>query len=254
MTKAHFKVLAGKKAVITGGNSGIGLATARLFVEQGAQVAILGRDKRTLTKAVTELGASAVAIQVDISSVDSIENAIQEMTAKLGRVDIVFANAGIAEFAPFDQLQEPFFDKTFDINVKGTFFSIQRLLPHLNDGGSILLNTSIVNIKGMPNTSVYSASKAALRSLTRTLAAELAGRNIRVNAISPGPIDTPIYGRLGLTEEAQQEFAAGILKQSPLKRFGTSEEVAKVALFLATEDSSYITGAEIAVDGGLAQV
>lgn len=246
--------LTGKTAVITGGNSGIGLATAKLFMQEGAQVVILGRDDNTLEAAAKELGGKTLALKTDVASIDEINAAVKQVSTKFGKVDILFANAGIAEFKPMDQVDEAFFDKTFDINVKGVFFTVQRFAPLLNDGGAVLFNTSVVNQKGWPAMSVYSASKAAVRSLARTLAAELVPRNIRVNAISPGPIETPIYGRLGLTPEAVQQMAADILKQTPMHRFGSADEVAKVALFLASDLSSYITGSEISVDGGLGQL
>ena len=246
--------LSGKTAVITGGNSGIGLATAKLFVQQGAKVAIIGRDSKSLAAANQELGGKVVAIKADVSSIEQVEAAAKEVEAKLGRIDILFANAGIAEFAPMDQVDEAFFDKTFDINVKGVFFTTQKLAPLMRENGAVLFTTSVVNQKGWPGTSVYSASKAAVRSLARTLAAELLPRKIRVNAISPGPIDTPIFGRMGLPQEAVKEMAEGILQQTPMHRFGSADEVARVALFLASDQSSYITGNEVNVDGGLGQL
>jgi len=246
--------LSGKTAVITGGNSGIGLATARLFVQQGAKVAIIGRDDKTLAAARQELGDKVITIKVDVSSPDQVGAAAKEVEAKLGRVDILFANAGIAEFTPMDQVNEAFFDKTFDINVKGVFFTTQKFAPLMRDHGSVLFTTSVVNNKGWPGTSVYSASKAAVRSLARTMAAELQPRKIRVNAISPGPIDTPIYGRMGMPQEAVKELADNVLQQTPMHRFGSADEVAKLALFLASDQSSYMTGNEIGVDGGLGQL
>ena len=246
--------LSGKTAVITGGNSGIGLATARLFVREGAKVAIIGRDSKTLDAARQELGNNVIAIKADVSSIDEVEAAAKEVEAKLGKIDILFANAGIAEFTPMDQVNEAFFDKTFDINVKGVFFTTQKFAPLMRDNGAVLFTTSVVNKKGWPGTSVYSASKAAVRSLARTLAAELQPRRIRVNAISPGPIETPIYGRMGMSPEAVKQLADGVLLQTPMHRFGSADEVAKVALFLASDQSSYLTGTEISVDGGLGQV
>lgn len=247
-------ILSGKTAVITGGNSGIGLATARLFVREGAKVAVIGRDDKTLEAAQRELGDNVITIKADVSSIDQVEAAAREVEARLGKVDILFANAGIAEFTPMDQVDEAFFDKTFGINVKGLYFTTQKFAPRMRDSGAVLFTTSIVNKKGWPGTSVYSASKAAVRSLARTMAAELQPRKIRVNAISPGPIDTPIYGRLGMPQEAVKELADGILKQTPMHRFGSADEVAKVALFLASDQSSYLTGSEISVDGGLGQL
>lgn len=246
--------LSGKIAVITGGNSGIGLATAKLFLKEGATVAIIGRDSKTLEAAKKELGGNLIAIKADVSSIEQVEAAAQEIKSKLGQIDILFANAGIAEFLPMEQVDEAFFNKTFDINVKGVYFTTQKFSPLLRDNGAVLFNTSVVNQKGWPGTSVYSASKAAVRSLARTLAAELVSRNIRVNAISPGPIETPIFGRMGMPPEAVKEMADSILLQSPMHRFGSADEVAKVALFLASDQSSYITGSEIGVDGGLGQL
>lgn len=246
--------LSGKTAVITGGNSGIGLATARLFAREGAKVAIIGRDSKTLDAARQELGDKVIAIKADVSSLEQVGAAVKEIEAKLGKVDILFANAGIAEFTPMDQVNEAFFDKTFDINVKGLFFTTQKFAPLMRDSGAILFTTSVVNKKGWPGTSVYSASKAAVRSLARTMAAELQPRKIRVNAISPGPIETPIYGRMGMSPEAVKQLADGVLQQTPMHRFGSADEVAKVALFLASDQSSYLTGTEIGVDGGLGQV
>lgn len=246
--------LDGKVALITGGNSGIGLASARRFVAEGAKVAILGRDQKTLDSVAAELGADAVVAKGDVSSVTDIDRFVGEAVERLGKVDVLFANAGVAPFIPMDQVDEAAFDKIMNINVKGVFFSVQKALPHMNDGSSIILTSSVVNQMGMANGSVYSASKAAVRSLVRTMAAELSGRNIRVNTLSPGPIETPIFGRLDLPQEAMEEMTAGINTQVPLGRFGTAEEVANVALFLASDESSYVQGAEFAVDGGMAQV
>lgn len=246
--------LSGKTAVITGGNSGIGLATAKLFVQQGAKVAIIGRDSKTLDAVRQELGDNVITIKVDVSSPDQVGAAAKEVEARLGQVDILFANAGIAEFTPIDQVNEAFFDKTFDINVKGVFFTTQKFLPLMRDSGAVLFTTSVANKKGFAGTSVYAASKAAVRSLARTMATELLPRKIRVNAISPGPIDTPIYGRLGMPPEAVKEMSDGFRQLTPMHRFGSADEVAKLALFLASDQSSYMTGNEISVDGGLGQL
>lgn len=245
------KKLANKIAVITGGNSGIGLATAQLFQEQGAQVIINARNEKRLKETKEQLGDQFDVLQADVSKVDELTAFFNAIGEKYGRIDVLFLNAGIAPFAPVDQVDEAFFDKVFNVNVKGVFFSVQKALPYLSEKASIILNTSVVNQMGMPQASIYSASKAAVRSLAQTISAELVGRGIRVNAVSPGPIQTPIYGKLGFTEEQTNEMAQGILSQVPMGRFGAPDEIAKAALFLATEDSSFILGAEIEVDGGM---
>ena len=248
------KILEEKVAVITGGSSGIGLSTARLFREAGARVAISGRNRESLDAAVKELGADVLAVRSDVRNLSDLNGLFEQVTAKLGRVDILFANAGVAKFAPVSDVSEDLYDETFDINVKGVFFTIQKAIPFLNDGASVILNTSFVNQAGVPTTSVYAASKAAVRSLARSVSAELATRGIRVNVVSPGPISTPLYDKLGLPKEAVEAFAANIVSQVPLKRFGKPEEVAQSVLFLASSASSYITGVELNVDGGLGQV
>jgi NAD(P)-dependent dehydrogenase (short-subunit alcohol dehydrogenase family) len=248
------KALEGKVAVITGGSSGIGLATAKLFQHAGAKVAISGRSQQSLEQAVKELGAGTVAVRSDVSKLGDLDRLFAVVTEKLGRIDVLFANAGIAKFAPVADVSEDVYEETFDINVKGVFFTVQKAIPFLNDNASVILNTSFVNQAGVPTTSVYAASKAAVRSLARSISSELAGRGIRVNVVSPGPISTPIYTKLGLPKEAVDAFAANIVSQVPLRRFGKPEEVAQTALFLASSASSYITGIELNVDGGLGQV
>jgi NAD(P)-dependent dehydrogenase (short-subunit alcohol dehydrogenase family) len=248
------KALEGKVAVITGGSSGIGLATAKLFQQAGAKVAISGRNQQALDEAVKELGPGALAIRSDVSKLTDLDTLFDVVNKKLGPIDVLFANAGIAKFAPVSDVSEDVYDETFDINVKGVFFTVQKAIPFLNDNASIILNTSSVNQAGVPTTSVYAASKAAVRSLARSISAELAARGIRVNVVSPGPISTPIYRKLGLSKEAVDAFATSIVAQVPLKRFGKPEEVAQTALFLASNASSYITGVELNVDGGLGQV
>ena len=247
--------LNGKVAVITGGNSGIGLATAKLFKEEGATVIINARNEQRLAETKAEFnGTFDAIIQADVSEVSQLESLFNQVGNQFGKIDILFLNAGVALFAPLEALDEDTFDKQFNINVKGVFFGVQKALPHLADGASIIINSSVVNQIGMPNASAYAASKAAVRSLSRTFSAELVGRGIRVNTVSPGPIETPIYGKLGFTEEQTQEMAGGILSQVPLGRFGTPDEIAKTVLFLASDDASYIVGAEIEVDGGMVNV
>ena len=246
--------LAGKVAVITGGNSGIGLATAQELKNRAASVAITGRSAESLQAAVNQLGGDTLSFQGDVTDLDHLEKVFTEVAAKLGKIDILFVNAGIAKFAPLEGVTTDFFDEIMNVNFKGAFFSVQRALPCLNDGASVVLNTSVNAHIGMPNSSVYAASKAALISLVRTLSAELVGRGIRVNAVSPGPVTTPLYGRLGMPEADLQAFAAGVAGQIPLGRFGTPEEIAKAVAFLASPDSSFIVGSEIIADGGMSQL
>lgn len=248
------KTLERKVAVITGGSSGIGLATAKLFHQEGAKVAISGRNQESLDAAIRELGSDVVAVRSDVSKLSDLDVLFETVARKLGRIDVLFANAGIAKFAPITDVSEDVYDETFNINVKGVFFTIQKAIPFLNDNASVILNTSFVNQAGVPTTSVYAASKAAVRSLARSISSEVADRGIRVNVVSPGPIATPIYGKLGLPKEVVEAFAANIVSQVPLKRFGQPDEVAQTALFLASSASSYVTGVELNVDGGLAQV
>lgn len=246
--------LKNKTAVITGGNSGIGLATAREFINEGARVIIMGRDQKTLDAAVKELGPNASGVQGDITKLADLDKLFAEAKSKFGKIDILFANAGVALFAPFDQTDENLLDANLNVNVKGSFYTVQKALGLLSEKSSIIFNTSVVNVKGFPGTSAYSASKAALRSLVRTLATELIAKGVRVNAVSPGPIDTPIYGRLGMPAEAVKDMAAGFEQMVPMKRFGQASEVAKAVLFFASEDSSFVTGSELAIDGGLTQL
>jgi len=246
--------LEGKVAVITGDNSGIGLVTAKEFNEQGARVVITGRDQQTLEEAKREIGGDVLAVRSDTSSLTEIDKLFAAVKERFGRIDVLFVNAGIGKFAPFEAVTEELFDSIMDINFKGAYFTIQKSLPYLNDNASIILNASIVANIGMPNSSVYAASKAALITLARTLSAELVGRGIRVNAISPGPITTPILNRLGLPPEALEETEKSIREQVPMKRFGRPEEIAKTALFLASSDSSFLLGTEIIADGGMSQL
>lgn len=246
--------LKGKVAVVTGGNSGIGLATAKRLQDEGARVAISGRSRKTLDEAVKTIGNGVVAVQADVANLSDVDKLYAEVAEKLGKIDVLFVNAGISKFAPLAQTSESTYDEQFDINIKGAYFTLQKALPLLNDGASVIFNTSAADSKGTAGISAYSATKAALRSLARTAATELADRGIRVNAVAPGPIVTPIFDRIGLPREAFDEFAKNIVSQVPLKRFGQPEEVASAVAFLASQDASYITGVEINVDGGLGQV
>ncbi len=244
----------GKTAVITGGNSGIGLATAKQFHEEGAKVAISGRDQKTLDEAVQTIGPGTLAVKADVAKVADLDRFFAQIAAKFGKIDALFANAGIAKFAPAADSSEQMFDETFDINVKGLYFTLQKALPLLNDNAGIVLTSSVVSSKGYPGTSVYSASKAALRSLARTFAAELLDRGIRVNVVSPGPIYTPILSKSGMPQSGVDAFEAAVTARVPMKRLGTPEEVAHAVLFLASSEASYITGVDLNVDGGLGQL
>jgi len=244
----------GKVAVVTGGNSGIGLASAVRLANEGARVAIFGRNQETLDAAVEEVGEGAVAIRGDVTSMSDLDTLVSTVKERLGNVDAVFVNAGIGGFTPLGDTTEEAFDLLTGVNFKGAYFTIQKLLPILNDGASIVLNASVADQIGMQAFGVYSATKAAVRSLARTFSAELAGRGIRVNAVSPGPIETPIFAKMGMSQEQQSEFGEQITAQVPLKRMGRPEEIAAAVAFLASSDSSYVVGAELEVDGGLTQI
>lgn len=244
----------GKKVLVTGGSTGIGYASAKLFVLEGAEVIIAARSDRDLKAAADELGSKAIPIVCDVSSLQDLSKMFDQVKDRFGELDAVFVNAGIAPFAPFSQVDEVSYDKIFDVNLKGAFFTAQKAIPLMKKGGSLVFNTSVVNVKGFPGTSVYSASKAGLRSFVRTLAAEASELGVRINAVAPGPIETPIYGKLGLPPEAVEEMGKSFASQVPLKRFGTPDEVARTVAFLASDESSFIHGVEIAVDGGLSQV
>jgi NAD(P)-dependent dehydrogenase (short-subunit alcohol dehydrogenase family) len=247
--------LNGKVALITGGNSGIGLAAAKTFVAEGAHVFITGRRKAELDAAVEQIGANVTAVQGDASKLEDLDRLFAFISEQKGKLDIVFANAGTGEFAALGQITEGHFDKQFNLNVRGMLFTVQKALPLLQDGSSIILNASIVSMKGNPAFSVYSATKAAVRSFARTWSVDLKDRKIRVNAISPGIIPTPGYNvSLGMSHEEVDQYVQSSSPSIPLGRAGTTDEIAKAVLFLASDDSSYVTGIELFVDGGLAQI
>jgi NAD(P)-dependent dehydrogenase (short-subunit alcohol dehydrogenase family) len=246
--------LDGKVAVVTGANSGIGLATAKEFVAEGAFVFGTGRRQAELDAAAKEIGKNFTGVQGDVSNMADLDRLYATVKEKKGHLDIIFANAGGGEFAPLGQITEAHFDKTFNVNVKGLLFTVQKALPLLRDGSSIILNASIVASKGMAAFSVYSATKAAVRSFARTWTSDLKDRKIRVNAISPGPIETPGVDNLVKTEAERKELLKGLISGVPLGRVGRPDEIAKAAVFLASDDSSFVTGIELFVDGGMAQI
>jgi NAD(P)-dependent dehydrogenase (short-subunit alcohol dehydrogenase family) len=246
--------LEGKIALVTGGNSGIGLATAKQFVNEGAYVCITGRREAELAAAVKEIAKNVTGVQGDVSNLGDLDRLFAQIKQEKGKLDIVFANAGVARYAPLGSITEEFYDSIFDINVKGLLFTVQKALPLLPDGASIILNASIVASKGFSSNSVYSATKAAIRSFARTWTTDLKDRRIRVNAISPGSIDTPGLSDLLASSEVGEQRKAMISNAVPLGRFGTPDEIAKAVVFLASDDASYITGTELFVDGGIAQV
>ncbi|MDW3646858.1 MAG: glucose 1-dehydrogenase [Bacteroidia bacterium] len=246
--------LAGKTAIITGATSGMGLDTAKLFLQEGAKVVITGRSQAKLDALKDQLEGDYLLVKADASSLVDSKALIATTVEKYGKIDILFLNAGVFKALPIGLLSEETFDEIYNINVKGPLFTVNEAVPFLNEGASILFNTSASNVKGMPGVSIYGSSKAALRSIVRTLATELAEKNIRVNAVSPGPIETPLWGKTNLSQEEISGFAEGVSGQVPLGRFGQGVEIARTALFLVSDDASYITGSEIPVDGGMTQV
>ena len=247
--------LSGKIALVTGGNSGIGLATAKRFVAEGAYVYITGRRQESLAAAVKEIGTNVTAIQGDVSKLDDLKRLFVQIKQEKGKLDVVFANAGLGEFVPLGSYTEEHFDKTFNVNVKGLVFTVQEALPLLPNGATIVLNSSIVSMKGFENFGVYNATKAAVRSFARTWTNELKSRKIRVNVVSPGPIDTPaIAGLVGNDAEQEKQLKAGLAAGVPLGRMGEPDELAKAVVFLASDDSSFVAGVELFVDGGFVAV
>lgn len=248
------KKLENKVAVITGATSGMGLDTAKLFLTQGAKVVLTGRSQEKLDALQNELEGEFLLVKADAASIEDSKKLIEQTINTFGKIDILFLNAGIFKAAPTGQITEDFFDEIYNINVKGPVLTVNEAVNHINPGGKIIFNTSVSNVKGMPGVSIYGSSKAALRSIVRAMAVELAPLGIRVNAVSPGPIETPIWGKTNLTQEEVEGFAEGVSGQVPLGRFGKGNEVAQTVLFLASDDSSFITATEIPVDGGMAQV
>ncbi len=247
--------LSGKITLITGGSSGLGLATAKRFAAEGAHVFITGRRQPELDDAVKQIGGSVTAVRGDVSKLADLDHLFAIIKEQKGRLDILFANAGGGAFAPLGQVTEAHFDKYFGINVKGTLFTVQKALPLIPAGGAIVINGSMVSVKGFPGFGVYAATKAALRSFARTWSVDLKGRNIRVNVVSPGTVVTPAYkSELGLTDGQIDEFVAQAAATAPLGRTGTPDEIAKAVVFLASDDSSFVNGAELFVDGGAAQI
>lgn len=246
--------LSNKIVLVTGGTSGIGLEAAKLFREEGATVIVVGQNPARLQSAASQLGDSVTLFRGDVSKPAEIESIISQISEKFGRIDVLFANAGVGLATPLEAVTEDQIDTQFDVNFKGVFFTVQKAIPLFVKGGSIVVTSSFLNQVGAPGLSILSATKAAVRSLVRSLGAELAPRGIRVNAVSPGPISTPFHGKLGLSEKQLSEAASAIEDQVPLHRFGEAGEIAKAALFLASEDSSFMTGSELVVDGGISQL
>lgn len=243
--------LKGKVAVITGGSSGIGLAAAQTFIDNGAKVVIFGRGQEALDAATKQLGSNSYAVKGDVTNLGDLDRLYTETKSKFGNIDVLYINVGQGKLASIADTDEAFFDSMIDVNFKGSYFSLQKAIAHLNDNASVIITTSWLTEIGFGGSSLLSASKAALRSVVRVASAELAGRGIRINAVSPGPIGTPFWGKIGLPDEVLSGAAEAITAQTALKRFGTPEEVAKAVLFLASDDSSYIIGEELAVHGGI---
>jgi NAD(P)-dependent dehydrogenase (short-subunit alcohol dehydrogenase family) len=246
--------LPNKVAVVTGGNSGLGLATAKRFVNEGAFVYITGRRQAELDKAVTQIGCNVVGVQSDVQNLTDLDRLYSIISREKGKIDIVVANAGIVDPQPLAEITEDSFDRVFATNVRGLAFTVKKALPLLNDGGSIIVISSIANVKGIPGYTAYSATKAAVRSFVRTWTAELKDRHIRVNSISPGPIDTPIMDSQASTKEGADQLRANFAAAVPFGRLGRAEEIAAVALFLASDEASYVAGVDLPVDGGMAAV
>jgi len=244
----------GKVAVVTGGSSGIGLATAKAYLREGAKVAITGRSDEGLRAAQAELGPEALVLKSDVSRVKEIETAMGAIRERFGRIDALFVNAGIGKFVPIESVTEEFFDETLNTNLKGAFFTVQKAIPLFSPGAAVVLNGSINAHVGMPNSSVYGASKAAVVVLAKTLSADLLSRNVRVNVVSPGPVETPIFRRMGMPEEQFRQMKEWITQQVPLKRFAHADEIASAVLYLSSSESKFVVGTELIVDGGMIQL
>jgi NAD(P)-dependent dehydrogenase (short-subunit alcohol dehydrogenase family) len=241
----------GKVAVVTGGNSGIGLAVSKAFAREGASVVLTGRDEATLAAAAREVGPAAVALRADVSKLPDLDALVAQVKSRFGKIDALFVNAGVGKFVPFEQVTEAFYDEIMDVNVKGVYFTVHKALPLLGPGSAVVLNASINAHKGMPGTTVYGPSKAAVLSMARTMSADLVSRGVRVNSISPGPIESALLSRLGMPDEQLRQTKDWIRGQVPMKRFGTGEEIAEAVLYLCSPGAGFTTGADLVIDGGM---
>lgn len=241
----------GKVAVVTGGNSGIGLATAKAFAREGASVVITGRDEATLDSAEREIGMGTMAVKADVSRLGDLDALMDKVKSRFQKIDALFVNAGVGKFVPMDQVTEAFYDEIMNVNVKGVFFTVQKALPLMGPGSAVVLNASINAHKGMPGTTVYGPAKAAVKNMAKTMSADLVGKGIRVNSISPGPIESSLLKRLGMTDEQLKQTNEWILGQVPLKRFGTGAEIAEAVLYLCSPAAGFTVGADLVIDGGM---